>query len=73
MRVASGKVIDGRIAVEGTAFDEGAVVTILARDDDEMFNLSPEQEAELLAAIAEAERGEVISADQLLKNLRRTT
>lgn len=73
MRVATGKVIDGRIAVEGTAFDEGAVVTILARDDDETFNLSPEQEAELLAAIAEAERGEVIPADQLLKNLRRTT
>lgn len=73
MRVATGKVIDGRVVVEGTAFDEGAVVTILARDDDEMFDLSPEQEAELLIAIAEAERGEVIPADQLLKNLRHTT
>lgn len=73
MRVATGKVIDGRVVVEGTAFDEGAVVTILARDDDETFDLSPEQEAELLIAIAEAERGEVIPADQLLKNLRHTT
>ena len=65
--------IDGRVVVEGTAFDEGAVVTILARDDDETFALSPEQEAELLIAIAEAERGEAIPADQLLKNLRHTT
>ena len=73
MRVATGKVIDGRVVVEGTAFDEGAVVTILARDDDETFDLSPEQEAELLIAIAEAERGEVIPADQLLKKLRHVT
>ena len=50
MRVATGKVIDGRVVVEGTAFDEGAVVTILARDDDETFDLSPEQEAEVLIA-----------------------
>ena len=46
---------------------------LLARDDDETFSLSPEQEAELLIAIAGAERGEVIPADQLLKNLRHTT
>ena len=69
MRVATGKVIDGRVVVEGAAFDEGAVVTILARDDDETFDLSPEQETELLIAIAEAERGEVIPAGQLLKKL----
>ncbi|MDA1107592.1 MAG: hypothetical protein O2845_04275 [Proteobacteria bacterium] len=73
MRVATGKVINGRVVVEGIAFDEGAVVTILARDDDETFDLSPEQEAELLMAIAEAERSEVVPADQLLKNLRHTT
>lgn len=73
MRVATGKVIDGRVVVDGAAFDEGAVVTILARDDDETFELSLEEEAELLIAITEAERGEVISADQLLKNLRHIT
>ena len=69
MRVATGKVIDGRVVVDGATFDEGAVVTILARDEDETFDLSPEQEAELLIAIAEAERGEGIPADQLFKNI----
>ena len=34
MKVATGKVIDGKVVVEGTALDEGAMVTVLARDDD---------------------------------------
>ncbi len=73
MRIATGKVIDGRVVVEGAALEEGATVTVLARDDDETFELSPEQEAELLLAIGEAERGETISAHELLENLRRRT
>ena len=73
MKIATGKVIDGRVVVEGAALDEGATVTVLARDDDESFDLSPEQEAELLLAIGEAERGETISSNELLENLRRRT
>jgi hypothetical protein len=71
MRVATGRVIDGRVVVEGAAFDEGATVTVLSRDDDETFELSPEQEAAMLLAIGEAERGDTISAEQLLEKLRR--
>ena len=71
MKVATGKVIDGKVVVEGAAFDEGAMVTVLARDDDETFEVSPEQESALLLAIGEAERGETISGEQLLDNLRR--
>lgn len=59
--------------VEGEAFDEGATVTVLGRDDDETFELTPEQEAELVLSIGEAERGETIPADEFLKNLRRHT
>jgi len=73
MKIATGKVIGGRVVVEGSTLDEGATVTILARDDDESFELSSEQEGELLLAIEEAERGETISADELLQNLRRRT
>ena len=40
--------------VEGAAFGEVAVVTILAHDDDGASNLSPGQAAALLVAIAEA-------------------
>ena len=44
-------------------------VTLLAHKGDEMFELDATQENLLLRAIAEAERGEVISAEELLHKL----
>ncbi len=41
------------------------MVTVVAREDDETFEVSPEEEKALLAAIAQAERGEVISWEEL--------
>lgn len=70
MKVATGKVVDGKILLEGEPLSEGSVVTVLAQDDDETFDTTPEQEQELLAAIAEAERGEVISWKELRERLR---
>ena len=71
MRIVTGQVVDGRVVVEGAALDEGATVTVVAREGDESFMLSPEHEGVLLEAIGEAERGEVIESDELLKRLRR--
>jgi hypothetical protein len=41
------------------------------REDDESFDLTPEEEEELLASVAEIERGDYITADELLERLRR--
>ena len=71
MRVATGKVIDGKVVVEGAPLDEGAVVTIFARDADETFAVTPDEEAALLVAIGEVERGETVSAEEHLDSLRR--
>ncbi len=71
MQLATGTVIDGKIVIEGEPLAEGAVVTILAREADETFEVPPELEAELLESIAEADRGETISADELIERLRR--
>jgi hypothetical protein len=71
MQLATGTVVDGKIVVEGDPLPEGAVVTILAREADETFEVPPELEAELLESIAQADRGETISAEELLKRLRR--
>jgi hypothetical protein len=71
MRVATGKVVGGKVVVDGEAFVDGAEVTVIAGDDDERFTASPEQEADLLSAIAEVERGEVVSAADLPVRLRR--
>ena len=71
MRVTTGKVVFGKVVVEGEPLDEGAVVTVLAPEDSETFELSPEAEAALLAAIGEADRGEVVSGDEVLRKLDR--
>ena len=59
MRIIRGKVVDGRVVVEGEALSEGATVTVLA-PDEATFTLSEEDEAALLVAISEADRGELL-------------
>lgn len=71
MQLATGTVIGGKVVVEGASLPDGTVVTILAREMDETFEVPPELEAELSASIAEADRGETISAAELLERLRR--
>ena len=70
MLITTGKVQDGTIQLDGENLPEGAIVTVLTHEGDETFELGPEQEAQLLAAIEESERGEVITASQLLQQLR---
>ncbi|MBA2593119.1 MAG: hypothetical protein M3495_17075 [Pseudomonadota bacterium] len=71
MQVATGTVIAGKVVVEGLELAEGETVTILTQEADEEVYLSPEEEAELLEAIAEADRGETISAEELFARLDR--
>ncbi len=71
MQLATGTVVGGKVVVEGDPLPEGTIVTILAREADETFEVPPELEAELLESIAQADRGETISADELLERLRR--
>ncbi len=71
MQVTTGTVVAGKIVVEGLCLAEGSVVAVISREPDESFNLSAEDENELLAAMAEIERGEFISQDQLLDSLRK--
>jgi len=69
MKIATGKVVGGKVVIEGAPLQEGASVTVLARDDESGFTLSPEEEAELLLSIAEADRGDTVSAEELLAKL----
>jgi hypothetical protein len=52
MQMASGKVVDGRVELDGE-LPEGASVTVIARDDDETFEADSETEKMLLNAIAQ--------------------
>ena len=71
MQLATGTVVDGKVVVEGDSLPEGARVTILVREAEETVEVPPELEAELLESIAEADRGETISAEELIGRLRR--
>lgn len=50
---------------------EGLTLTILAPEGDETFELGPAEEAALLAAMAEGDQGDVISAEEFLHELGR--
>ncbi|MGB5081606.1 MAG: hypothetical protein WBO23_12790 [Burkholderiales bacterium] len=71
MKIATGKVVGGKVVVEGVTLEEGTSVTVLAKDDEGGFTLSPEEEAELLLSIAEADRGETVSVEEVLARLAR--
>ena len=73
MQVTTGIVVDGKVVVEGDPLPDGTVVTIIARDAEETFEVPPELEAELLESIAQADRGETISAHEVIERLRRIT
>jgi hypothetical protein len=70
MRIMKGKVVDGRVLVEGEPLTEGADVTVLCADEP-VFDLSADDEAALLQAIAEADRGETLDANQVLSQFSR--
>ena len=72
MLITTAKVTNGVIQIDGSELPEGTTVTLLAHEGDETFELDAAQESELLAAIAEAERGELVSASELLGQIRRS-
>lgn len=70
MRIATGRVIDGKVVFEGDdALVDGTRVTILALEDEEQFEVEPEAEARLRSALAEAERDEGIEGDAFLEQV----
>ena len=71
MQVATGKVIDGRIVLEGTNLPEGAVVTVFAANAETMIRLSPTESAELESALEDADREEGITAKELFEHLQK--
>ena len=72
MKVSTGRVVGGKVVLEGEPLTEGSVVTVVARDNEETFDVSPDDERALLEAIGQADRGQVISWEELREQLRRS-
>ena len=71
MCITTGKVRDGAIDLEGEVLPEGSIVTVIARDDEEVFELEPNEEADLIAAIEEADRDQTVDSSVIGELLRR--
>ena len=72
MEILTGKVVDGKVEVSGIALEEGASVTVVVPESEE-FSLTPKQEAELVRAHEEIERGDFVEGGDLLAQLRSQT
>ncbi len=72
MQVFTARVRGGAIVPEdGVTLPEGTTVTVIADGEADGFETTPEEERELLEAIAGVERGETVRAADLLERLRR--
>jgi hypothetical protein len=71
MCITKGTVADGRIVVEGEPLGGGSTVTVLVTGESG-FTLNVEQEPALLVSIAEADRGELLDAEDVLNRLAET-
>jgi hypothetical protein len=69
MRIAPGKVVDGRVELDAE-LPEGASVTVLALEGDETFEVNAETEQMLLEAIAQCKSGQTTPMADLLSELR---
>jgi len=66
------RIVDGQAVSDELPLPEGKEVTIWVPEDEdeEGIHLTPEEEAELDAALEEADREEGIPAEQVLRELR---
>ena len=71
MRIATGKVIHGKLELDGDSLEEGATVTVLVTEPDETFELTRDEEADLEESLRQATQGQFIAAESLLRELRR--
>ena len=71
MTIAQGTVHGGKVVLTGVALPEGAKVTVLADDDRPPIQLPHELEAELQAAIDEADAEVGGAGPEFLEGLKR--
>ena len=70
MGVTTGIVIDGKVVVEGEALPEGTTVAVFVPVDDETYELTASEAADLNRAINEVKAGNAIDGDEHIARLR---
>lgn len=70
VRIATGKVVRGKLELDGDSLEEGSTVTVLVPELDETFELTPDEEVALEKSLEQAARGQFVDAANLLRELR---
>jgi hypothetical protein len=73
MKVISGTVVGGKVDVPTDVLAEGDRVAIVAAEPAELIELTPEQQAELVAAVEDIRQGRYVDGHELLAELRKRT
>ena len=72
MKIDTGKVVQGKVVVTDQSIGDGTDVFIVTRERDDDDPLGAEELAELEAGIVEADRGDMVSGEELFRSLRRS-
>ncbi|MEO8248274.1 MAG: hypothetical protein ABI589_02795 [Burkholderiales bacterium] len=70
MKLATGRVVQGKVVADVGTLPDGMVVTVLTPDEEDGFETPTDLEAELEEAIAQAARGETMPIAKVLNRLR---
>ena len=70
MKLVTGTVENGKVALPECEFEEGASVVVLASTPDEPVELTSAEEEALLESLSEIRSGKYISGEDLLQQLR---
>lgn len=70
MKLVTGKVENGKVALPEGEFEEGTIVAVLASTADEPVGLTSAEEEALLESLSAIRSGDYISGEDLLHQLR---
>ena len=70
MKLVTGKVENGKVALPEGEFEEGAAVAVLASTADEPVGLTSAEEEALIESLSAIRSGNYISGEDLLRHLR---
>ncbi|MGZ5431492.1 MAG: hypothetical protein ACXW5U_00945 [Thermoanaerobaculia bacterium] len=70
MKLVTGKVENGKVALPEGEFEEGAAVAVLASTTDEPVGLTFAEEEALIESLSAIRSGDFVSGEDLIRQLR---
>ncbi len=69
MELLTGKIVEGKVVLDGDSFAEGTIVMVIAKSGETAVRLPKALQMELEEALEEADREEGISGEEMLEKL----